>query len=436
MRLGRLGGHGTDPASLRLVTEAYRGALRTGTATRKGLCHMKLAVRSGATLVVALATMGLTGSPGAATTPPSADTTVPAGTTPSTGSAASTAPAPSGTAAPASSPAEGSSATTGDATDAGGWEAVTPEDCECSDGSPWTFYLREADPEKVVFILEGGGACWSAETCVPGVGPYDPDVGDDEDPAGLGGIVDVDHADNPFADWSMVYVPYCTGDVHIGNATREYGDVTIEHRGALNGATALAEMVERFPDASSVLVTGASAGSIATPLYAGMVHDRYPDASIVAFGDGSGGYPADAGAINEQLVNTWGFAPSIAAWPEAGTYGPGDWNFSEFWIAAAAHDPELELARFDFAEDAVQLQFIALAGMEAPPALITAQDANEELIEASGVNMESYVTAGDEHTVILGDDFYTATADGPSVAEWIATVLEQDEPVDDIRPAG
>ena len=43
-----------------------------------------------------------------------------------------------------------------------------------------------------------------------------------------------EHAD------THVYVPYCTGDLHWGNATVRYQEgVTIEHRGAVNAQAAV-----------------------------------------------------------------------------------------------------------------------------------------------------------------------------------------------------
>ena len=46
------------------------------------------------------------------------------------------------------------------------WEKVVPGgDCECADGSEFAFFERRADPTKVVFFLDGGGACFDAETC-------------------------------------------------------------------------------------------------------------------------------------------------------------------------------------------------------------------------------------------------------------------------------
>jgi Pectinacetylesterase len=98
------------------------------------------------------------------------------------------------------------------------WEQIVPGgDCKCADGSKFWFWIREANPEKVVFYLQDGGACFSAETCAPERGLYRTRI--DEGPTGEGGVFDFADARNPFADYSIVYVPYCTGDVHIGNAT-------------------------------------------------------------------------------------------------------------------------------------------------------------------------------------------------------------------------
>jgi hypothetical protein len=49
---------------------------------------------------------------------------------------------------------------------AAGWERVVPGgDCECADGSEFAFWERRAGPTKVVFFLDGGGACFDAKTC-------------------------------------------------------------------------------------------------------------------------------------------------------------------------------------------------------------------------------------------------------------------------------
>jgi hypothetical protein len=44
-------------------------------------------------------------------------------------------------------------------------KVVPGGDCECADGSEFAFWERRGDPTKVVFFLDGGGACFDAETC-------------------------------------------------------------------------------------------------------------------------------------------------------------------------------------------------------------------------------------------------------------------------------
>jgi hypothetical protein len=62
-----------------------------------------------------------------------------------------------------------------------------------------------------VFFLDGGGACFDAESCAftglgnPGEDNYDWKVTDD--PATERGIFDFARADNPFGDYSFFYVP-------------------------------------------------------------------------------------------------------------------------------------------------------------------------------------------------------------------------------------
>jgi hypothetical protein len=50
--------------------------------------------------------------------------------------------------------------------DAADWEQIVPGgDCQCSDGSEFSFWVRKANPERVLLYLHAGGACFSAETC-------------------------------------------------------------------------------------------------------------------------------------------------------------------------------------------------------------------------------------------------------------------------------
>jgi hypothetical protein len=329
---------------------------------------------------------------------------------------------------PASTEPDGTEA----AAAAAGFERVTPGgDCQCADGSEFSFWVKQADPTKVMFFFQGGGACFSADTCNFASPTYKTTTGASDDPSGLGGIFDTSNPDNPVADWSVVYVPYCTGDVHIGNAATDYGDgLTVQHKGYVNGTAALDELVARFPDAEQVLVAGESAGSVPTPLYAGLVSDRLPDATITVMADGSGAYP-DSPPINALVGNLWGTMDAVPDWPENAGVTPETWSLPGLFVKAGEHAPDIAFARHDYAYDQTQTFFAALVGVAADD-LVTLIDANEDEIETAGVELDSYIAPGSSHTLLGKDDVYTEEVDGVRFIDWFSDLLAG-RPVDDVH---
>ncbi|MCB1001865.1 MAG: hypothetical protein KDB40_21415 [Acidimicrobiales bacterium] len=312
------------------------------------------------------------------------------------------------------------------------FERVVPGgDCECADGSEFAFWVREADPERVLLFFQGGGACFSAETCAFGAPTYRPTTDAGDDPSGDGGVFDLDDERNPFRDHSIVFVPYCTGDVHLGDAEADYGDgLVVQHRGAVNGRAAVAELVDRFPDATEVVVAGESAGAIATPMYAGLVGDDLPDARLTVLADGSGAYP-DVPAVNASIGARWGTEAAIPDWPVNDGLTAADWSFPDLFVQAGRHRPDIVFARHDYAYDRVQTLFAALAGLGVAD-LLTSIDANEASIEAAGVPLASYVSPGADHTVLSSRRFYDEATGGVPLVDWVTDLVAGD-PVDDVR---
>jgi hypothetical protein len=316
---------------------------------------------------------------------------------------------------------------------AAGWERVVPGgDCQCSDGSEFSFWMREANPEKVILFLQGGGNCFSAETCAPGRDLYDRTIDHEDDPSGEGGIFDFADERNPFTDFSVVYVPYCTGDVHIGNTTTEYGpDLTVHHKGYVNGTAALDHLAAVFPSATEVVVMGESAGSVPAPLYAGLVSDQLPDARITVLADGSGAAP-NSPDLNRRLFDAWGANNTMPAWPENAGVAAEQWSAQQLVIHSGRHDPDIVFARHDHAYDERQTIGAALVFDSPVQDLLALIDANETQIEAAGVNLLSYIAPGDEHTVLTDDPFYTETVNGERLVDWL-TRLIAGEPVEDVH---
>jgi hypothetical protein len=304
------------------------------------------------------------------------------------------------------------------------WETIVPGgDCACSDGSEFEFYVRRADPTKVVLYFQGGGACFDASTCSPTSGTYVPVISKASHPdATPFGLFDFDDPRNPIANHSVVFVPYCTGDVHIGNAVQEYSDtLTIQHKGFVNGSAALDYLIRNFPEVDELLVSGESAGSIPSPLYAGLASDRLPDVTISVLGDGSGGYP-DNPVVNAAIGSLWGAFTVVPDWPVNQGLTAEQWGIPRLWIQAGLHNPELRLARYDYAFDFVQAQFNALTGLTTLTVL-DAIDMNDQMFADAGVKVASYTAPGDAHTILRFPGYYDQEVDGVPLNDWVTSFL-------------
>lgn len=305
------------------------------------------------------------------------------------------------------------------------WQKVaTGPNCQCSDGSDFFFMIHRGTSDRLVFYLEGGGACFSADTCGPATPSYTRNLADtDADEPATDGIFDFDDEDNPFKDDSIVFVPYCTGDLHMGNAVHDYGEgVVIHHNGASNGATALAAAAATFPDVEQVVVAGSSAGSAPTPVYAGVAHDLFPEARITAIADASGAYPGTA-AITTAIGSLWGLTSALPRWPETFGQPASAWSLPGLWVQAAKHDPEITFAKYDTAYDETQQDFVRLAGFPDKD-LLEMIDENTAESEAGGAKIASWVGPGELHTILGRDELYTTEVEGHSLLEWITDVVD------------
>jgi Pectinacetylesterase len=320
-----------------------------------------------------------------------------------------------------------------------GWEKVVPGgDCMCADGSEFAFWERRADPTKVVLFLDGGGTCYDAESCAftgldtgGEAANYDWSIYG-EDPATEGGIFDFTRADNPFGDYSFLYVPSCTGDLHLGDVTREYSpELTVEHNGFVNGTAALDYLAEHYPDAAQIVIVGKSDGSIAAPIYGGLAADVLPDAHVTVFGGQSGHVPDDPDLNAEILGELWGASDNMPDWEVNEGLTARDWGPRRFWIQAGLHNPDIVLARFDFAYDQEAAQSAESLGLD-PSELLAVIDANEAAIEDAGVVQHSYTAPGDDHGLFEWDKFYEIEVNGVTLVDWVDALLAG-QPLDDVH---
>src|SRR5690606_24070066 len=138
------------------------------------------------------------------------------------------------------------------------WTYIEVPGTVCMNGSTAGFGVNyNPESSNVMIYLEGGGACFS-DACdftafsIPFVPPID-------------GIFSRSNDNNPVKDWTMIYVPYCTGDIHAGDAEQMLGGQLRQFRGYSNITTYLQQWVPSFP-ADRVLLTGISAGGFGAAL--------------------------------------------------------------------------------------------------------------------------------------------------------------------------
>jgi hypothetical protein len=107
-----------------------------------------------------------------------------------------------------------------------------------------------------------------------------------------------------------------------------------------------------------------------------------------------------------------------------------DWGIPRFWIQTGLHDPDIVMARFDYAYDPNAARTLESIGVGA--STLELIDANEAAIEAAGVVQHSYTAPGEFHGIFEFDQFYEIEVDGVTLAEWLKALLAG-EPLDDVH---
>ncbi|MCG8588264.1 MAG: pectinacetylesterase family protein [Proteobacteria bacterium] len=320
------------------------------------------------------------------------------------------------------------------------WRRIEPGgETGCGDGSPYAFFWREGASDRLLIFLQGGGACWSAATCgLTGAPTYDPNVQESDSPAVSGrGILDLSRPENPLAEYSAVFLPYCSGDVHLGQADRTYpvvgeggvvANLSVAHRGAANGRAVLEWTYAHFPDVERVFVAGHSAGGLAAPVYAAWVAHHYGRrAQVTQLSDGSGALRA---AAVPDLMQTWGVDRVVADTPGFGDIPPEALDFEALFAGAARGLSERTWAQVNRSDDLVQIFFPSLLGRQAVRALELFAE-GQRRIRAEVPEFRAFTAPGRDHHTLTSDEFYTLIVDGVRLREWVGQVATG-EPVSDV----
>jgi hypothetical protein len=189
---------------------------------------------------------------------------------------------------------------------------VPVEGTYCRDGNQ-TGYGININPasSKLLIWFEGGGACFNDLSCIqnpesfPATDTYLNSI------LAHYWIMNRTSDNSPFKDWNLVFIPYCTGDVHSGTSMKGYkGQPQV---GFLNYKRDLAEIVPRFQNVDQVVLGGISAGGFGVAWNWMWTQDAFGSIPVDALDDSGPPMGPDFLSECQQQRNgaLWGWAASL-----------------------------------------------------------------------------------------------------------------------------
>ena len=311
------------------------------------------------------------------------------------------------------------------------WTWVPIRGTTCGDGSVAGVGVNlQPGSQDLLVYMEGGGACWDANTCftlgtaIQIAVPYtEATFKSDLTMLEASGLFSRADPGSPFAGASFVYVPYCTGDVHAGSVVQSYdvGGQTrmVHHTGGLNAQVIVDTVHATLPSISRIWLAGSSAGGYGVTLNQHRYVAAWPDASVEILQDSApfvdvmgGNYP-----IWQQA---WGIVfPS-------GCSGC-DTSFPAVIDAITTANPSSRIGLLTFTEDATIKVFFGYDTLgPAIDSLLTNQYDHP--------TTQAFVVDGVSHTM-LGSYLTMTAADGTPLKTWIAQWATGDPAWATVRPA-
>jgi cysteine-rich repeat protein len=305
------------------------------------------------------------------------------------------------------------------------WTYVEVPGTRCMNGSPAGFGVNyNPDSANVMIYLEGGGACFS-DVCdftafsIPFIPPAD-------------GIFSRANDANPVKDWTMIYVPYCTGDIHAGDTETMLGGQLRQFRGYSNITRYLEQWVPSFP-AERVLLTGISAGGFGAALNTTQVADAYGEQVELTVIDDSGPPLSNdviAPCLQTIFRDTWNLDGTVLA--ECDTCDPNDFA-TDYLAHVMANYPDVRFGVFSNTADAIISTYMGAGwgngqynnceGLSLPVPALTYSADLDNIRAQNMADISTFYQLGFGHTA-LRVGFNITFVDGTSLPEWIGDVLD------------
>jgi hypothetical protein len=315
------------------------------------------------------------------------------------------------------------------------------------------FYLKKGTSKNLLVNFMGGGACWDGKNCF-GTNTTTYFKGMDTLSAlavrvAFSGIMDERNALNPFKDYNVLFIPYCSGDLHWGSKATTYTDpttntaTTLQHRGFDNFLASI-DYVKKNTDwnpgsSDKIFVVGQSAGAYGAIYNFPYIKEIFSGNEVSILADaGNGIVPTNW--QTEAAVAKWSAEVNLPPW--INTLAITD-ELGVFFQKVAAYYPTSKIGQYSTNFDGTQRFFYNVQrllqtnltysdtatlygkgnGSEVADSLtcdwVTKSRSNFATAAVQTANYRYYIAGGDVHTITTNNNVFTESSGGSSLLTWI-----------------
>ena len=310
----------------------------------------------------------------------------------------------------------------------------------CRDSSPTGVGVRMANTKKLAIYINGGGACFNAETCAGNPFKFtESDWTDLQNNFGSPGIFNPDDDRNPLKDFSLVFIPYCTGDVHSGTLLNGKAiDVPGKQRyvGAINFQKAM-DFIEPYfqhEGVDEIVLFGLSAGGYGVYINFLEVIKRFPGVKITVIND-SGPLFSDAQAFSPCLQAGFTLVFGLPLPKDLlGCCGNPALGLANVYEYSGTKYPDANFGFISSYEDATSRFFLSFGYdncQGAPGNQLPADVFRNALINLTNdvikpkSTWSTFFINGTSHTMLADDElFYNKEVNGMYLYEWVDKLMK------------
>jgi hypothetical protein len=293
----------------------------------------------------------------------------------------------------------------------------------------FSFSVFPGDPQRLLIYLEGGGACVDPVTAMMRACDEAVSV----KVAKKEGIFDRSKAANPYRNFTIVYVNYCSGDLFVADIKQKFG----YQYGLLNTQSALdwakANHLERT--LHTFILAGSSAGSLGVQLWARSLLSSfsYERAAVIADSFVCVMPPGAQGMLfrTYQVCDNGLFSEADQVWCRAGNL-----TVQHLFASAIASFPEVTFVSINSKEDFEQIKYYNMLSkiFKGQPPTIDGTSfykmANSDLsVFSQYPNFVSFWLNSQQHMYLNMESLYDVDAtgtsgdgSGPKLIHWLRSL--------------